>query len=247
MDRMLYIAMSGAKEATLAQQVNTQNLANISTTGFRGDLESMLSEPVYGPGFPDRAYALSNDLKSMDYTPGGLETTGRDLDVAVKGEGWVVIQAPDGTQALTRRGDLDVTATGMLVTADNNPVMGEGGPIVLPPSEKILIGLDGTISVRPQGQQANATVVVDRIMLVNPDKATLEKGNDGLVRYNGDQQLVPDAGVQIVSGVLEKSNVNGVQAMVRMIELQRYFETQVKMMDQAKSNAEKTTSLMRMG
>lgn len=246
MDKMLYVAMSGAKETSLAQQVNAHNLANISTTGFRADLESMLAQPIYGPGHPDRAYALSTDMKTFDFSPGPVEQTGRRLDVAIRGDGWMSIQAPDGTEAMTRRGDLHVTVDGMLTTGNGDLVLGVDGPILVPPYESLEIGQDGTISIRPVGQPANTLAVINRINLFNPDADQLEKGNDGRVRYKGDD-LRPDAQVQLVSGALERSNVNGVSAMVRMIDLQRHFEMQVKMMETADENGRGTLDLMRTG
>ena len=246
MDRMLYIAMGGAKETMLAQQVNTHNLANVNTSGFRADIEAMQQKQVFGPGHADRVYALSQDLKTMDFSKGALESTGRELDIAVRGEGWIAIQAPDGNEALTRRGDLKVTAAGLLMTSNDMPVMGNSGPISLPPYEKLEIGQDGTISVRGIGQPANALAVIDRIKLVIPDNKTLEKDESGVVRIRNGDVAVADASVQIVSGSLEKSNVNSVQSMVRMMELQRHYELQVKMMDTARTNSQATQELMRM-
>ncbi len=246
MDRMLYIAMAGAKEAMLAQQVNTQNLANASTPGFRADLESMLSEPVYGPGFATRAYALSQDMKTMSFAQGGLEATGRDLDVAVNGDGWLVVQSPDGGNSLSRRGDLRISAEGLMTNGAGDPVMGNDGPIAIPPFETLEIGSDGTISIRPIGQPVNALAIIERILLVNPEVSRLDKGEDGKIRLSDGEVPVADAGVRLFSGTLEKSNVNSVQAMVRMIELQRHYELQVKMMATAKDLSESTQQLMRM-
>ncbi|MGV6852430.1 MAG: flagellar basal body rod protein FlgF [bacterium] len=246
MDRMLYIAMSGAKETMLAQQVNSHNLANSNTSGFRADIEAMQQKPIYGPGLPDRAYALSQDLKTMDFAPGALETTGRELDVAVNGEGWIAVQSEDGSEGLTRRGDLKVSADGLLLNGEDLPVLGNSGPITLPPFEKLEIGIDGTISIRGVGQPVNTLAVIDRIKLVIPDNKDLEKDESGQVRMRNGQQTVADAKVQLASGVLEKSNVNSIEGMVRMMELQRHYELQVKMMDTAKTTSESTQQLMRM-
>ncbi|MEQ6341993.1 MAG: flagellar basal-body rod protein FlgF [Gammaproteobacteria bacterium] len=246
MDRMLYVAMSGAKQTMLAQAVNTNNLANVNTTGFRSDLEAFRSLPVYGPGYPSRVYAQT-ETPGTDLLAGTLSTTGRELDVAVNGAGWIAVQAADGSEAYTRAGDLRVTVNGQLETGAGRPVMGNGGPIAVPPFEKLEIGADGTISIRPVGQAANALAVVDRIKLVNPPLGQMEKGTDGLMRVKDGKSAVADAAVQLSSGVLESSNVNAVEAMVRMIELGRQFETQIKMMRAAQENDAASAQLMRMG
>lgn len=246
MDRMLYVAMSGAKQTMLAQAVNTNNLANVNTTGFRSDLEAFRSLPVYGPGYPSRVYAQT-ERPGMDFLAGTLSTTGRELDVAVNGDGWIAVQAADGSEAYTRAGDLRVTVNGQLETGAGRPVMGNGGPIAVPPFEKLEIGVDGTISIQPVGQAPNALAVVDRIKLVNPPLGQMEKGTDGLMRVKDGKDAAADAAVQLSSGVLESSNVNAVEAMVRMIELGRQFETQIKMMRAAQENDAASAQLMRMG
>ncbi|MFZ5594231.1 MAG: flagellar basal-body rod protein FlgF [Pseudomonadota bacterium] len=245
MDRMLYVAMSGAKQVMLAQQVNTNNLANVNTTGFRADLEAFRSLPVYGPGYPSRVYAVT-ERPGTDLLSGSFATTGRNLDVAVNGEGWIAVQASDGSEAYTRAGDLRVTVNGQLETGAGRPVLGNGGPVSIPPFENLEIGADGTISIRPIGQPANALAVVDRIKLVNPPLAQMEKGVDGLMRVKSGQVAAPDAAVRLASGVLESSNVNAVEAMIRMIELGREFESQIKMMRVAQENDAASAQMMRM-
>lgn len=235
MDRMLYIAMTGASQTMLAQAANSHNLANVSTTGFRADLEAFRSLPVYGPGHPARAYAMT-ESPGTDFSPGAIIATGRDLDVAVSGSGWIAVQAPDGGEAYTRAGDLRITAEGLLVTGVGHPVLGNGGPIAVPPFEKLEIGGDGTISIQPLGQGAETLAVVDRIKLVDPPAQELKKGTDGLLRLEGGEIADPEARVQLVSGMLESSNVGAVDAMVRMIELSRQFELQVKAMKTAEEN-----------
>ena len=244
MDRMLYIAMSGAKETMLAQAVNTQNLANVSTTAFRADLESFISQPVYGPGYDSRVYALDQG-EGTDFSPGSLITTGRDLDVAVNGDGWIAVQGADGKEAYTRRGDLHIDSVGLLTNGAGRPVLGNGGPIAIPPAAKVEIGQDGTISVLPVGQTASTLAVVDRIKLVNPNLNRLEKGSDGLVRTGERDPVEADASVRLASGALESSNVSAVDAMVRMIELARQFEHQVKMMQTAEENDRAAAQLLR--
>jgi len=244
MDRLLYVAMSGARETVRAQTVNTQNLANASTTGFRADLQSFQSLPVNGPGYASRVYGMATD-QGIDTSPGSVMGTGRELDVAVNGDGWIAVQGPDGNEAYTRAGNLRVDSLGLLRTGAGRPVMGNGAPIAIPPAEKIEIAGDGTISIRPLGQ--NTLAVVDRIKLVNPPPAQLQKGADGLVHLKGGDAAEADASVQLQVGALESSNVNTVEAMVNLIQLARQYETQVKMMANAEENDRASAQLMRMG
>jgi flagellar basal-body rod protein FlgF len=229
MDRMLYVAMTGASQTMLAQTANTHNLANASTTGFHADLEAFRAMPVYGQGYPSRVYAMA-ERPGTDLSSGTVTATGRDLDVAVNGDGWIAVQAADGSEAYTRAGDLRVSSNGQLVNGAGHAVLGNGGPIAIPPSEKIDIGADGTITSRALGQAPNTLSAVDRIRLVNPPKADLMKGADGLMRLRSGDVPAPDVNVQLISGSLESSNVNAVEAMVNMITLSRQFEMQVKAM-----------------
>lgn len=245
MDRMLYVAMSGAAETALAQARNTHNLANVSTTGFKASLDAFSSRHVTGPVHETRTYAVTEDMRT-DLNPGSLQATGRELDVAVQDRGWIAVQAPDGGEAYTRAGDLQVDAFGQLTTGTGLPVLGEGGPVAIPPFETLEIGSDGSISIRPLGQEASTLARVDRIKLVNPDPAELVRGLDGLIRHVQGLEQPPDAGVTLVNGMLESSNVNAVEAMVRMIDLARHFEMQVKMMKTAETNDEASARLLRM-
>ena len=243
-DRMLYVAMSGAKETMHAQSNASNNLANASTTGFLADLNQFRSMPVFGDGFPTRVYAM-DERPQTDFSHGSLNHTGRDLDVAVKGGGWIAVQAADGNEAYTRRGDLKVDENGLLKTGNGLPVLGNGGPIAVPPSDKIEIGDDGSISIRPQGEGAEELALIDRIKLVNPGLDEMLKGEDGLMRLKSGEPANAEADQRLVSGALEGSNVNVVKEMVDMIELSRRFELQVKMMHNAKQNSEAAASIMR--
>jgi flagellar basal-body rod protein FlgF len=242
---MLYVAMSGAKETLIAQGSNSNNLANGNTPGFLADLQQFRSMPVFGDGHPTRVYGMS-ERPAIDFSKGSIVHTGGELDVAVNGKGWLVVQARDGSEAYTRRGDLMLDANGLLTTGNGLPVMGNNGPIAIPPAEKIEIAPDGTISIRPLGQGADELAVIDQIKLVNPARAELEKGNDGLMRLRDGGAAQPDVGTQLVSGSLEGSNVNIVDAMVNMIELSRRFELQVKMMKTAQDMENASASIMRM-
>jgi len=246
MDRMLYVAMSGAKETLLAQANNSNNLANANTSGFLADLQQFRSMPVFGDGHPTRVYALS-ERPATDFKSGSIVQTGRELDVALNGKGWIAVQAPDGSEAYTRRGDLKLDANGVLTTGNGLPVTGNGGPISIPPAEKIDIAPDGTISIRPLGQAANELAIVDQIRMVNPSNSDLEKGKDGLMRLKPGVTAEPDTSLQLVSGALEGSNVNVVDSMVDMIELSRRFEMQVKMMKTSEEMEQGSTSILRIG
>ncbi|MCC5810661.1 MAG: flagellar basal body rod protein FlgF [Ectothiorhodospiraceae bacterium] len=245
MDRFVYLAMTGAKHSMQAQQHNSHNLANANTPGFRADLDQLISQPVSGPGYDSRVYASETSV-GWDFNPGTMMRTGNDMDVAVKGEGWIAVQAPDGNEAYSRRGDLRVSSLGVLENGAGQPVMGNAGPIAIPPADKLEIGEDGTISIVPMGQPADNLVVLDRIKLVNPPVQELEKGQDGLFRLPGGEIAPADAVVQIVPGALEGSNVNTVDALVNMIDLSRQFETYVKMLSKAEENDAASSRLLRM-
>ncbi|AOV16616.1 flagellar basal-body rod protein FlgF [Acidihalobacter aeolianus] len=245
MDRMLYIAMSGAKEIMLAQANTTNNLANANTVGFKRDLEAFKAIPIEGPGYASRVYT-QDEGTGTDFTQGPLITTGRSLDVAINGPGWIAVQGPNGQEAYTRAGELKVNSNGLLTTNQGYPVIGNSGPIAVPPNQKIEIGADGTITVLPSGQQPSALAVVDRIKLVNPPDSQLAKGLDGLMHTRNGQPLQASANVSLVSGALEGSNVNTVNAMVKMISLARQYEMQVKMMKTAETNDQASAQLIRL-
>ncbi len=245
MDKALYVAMTGAKHNMLAQAVHSNNLANINTTGFKADFAQARSMGVYyGDGHPTRAYALA-EMPATNFAEGSMIRTGRDLDIAVDGEGFIAVQAPDGQEAYTRAGSLYVDSLGMLRTGNGLPVIGNGGPVAIPESEKIDIAIDGTISIIPLGQNKDAIVQVDRIKLVNLPVETLVKSEDGLIRQRvPDGEVAPDARVRVASGSLESSNVNAVNELTSILELARQYEMQVKIMQNAKENSESSARLL---
>ena len=245
MDRSLYVAMSGAKETLQAQTANNHNLANVNTSGFKADLSAFQSRAVLGPGYASRVYSTDASV-GWDDTTGALSATGQDLDIAVQGSGWFAVQAADGKEAYTRAGDLHVDANGRLMTATNHPVLGDGGPISVPPYSSISIGRDGTVSIVPAGQSPSTTAAVGRIKLVNPPTSELARGDDGLFRSTTGRDAPSDASVAVTSGALESSNVNVADAMVQMIELSRRFELQVKAIRTAEENASSTSKLLSM-
>src|SRR6185437_3751131 len=244
MDRLVYVAMSGAKEILTAQAANNANLANANTVGFRADLTAFQTQQVTGAGLPSRAYA-NDSSAGWDASSGVLQHTGQPLDVAVKGAGWIAVQAGDGTEAYTRAGDLHLDPTGVLMTATGNPVLGDAGPITVPPETAINIGGDGSVSIVGQGQPATGMSVVGRIKLVNPPPANLARGADGLFRNTDpNTPVAADATVHLEPGALESSNVNIAESMANMIELARNYEVQVKAMKAAEDNAAQSSKLL---
>lgn len=244
MDKMLYLAMTGAKQTMVAQTVNSNNLANVSTTGFKADLEQFRSMQVEGEGIPSRTYSMT-ERPGVDTTPGPINNTGRELDVAIKGDGWIAVQAPDGSEAYTRAGELHISSLGILETTAGHAVLGDGGPIAIPQAEKIEIGIDGSISIRPIGANSNELAEIGRIKLVNPPSANLTKGEDGLVRTTDGSVAIADIDVQLLSGAVEGSNVSAIKSMVKMIELSRQYEMQIKMMKTAEENDKSVTQIMK--
>lgn len=247
MDKALYIAMTGAKHNMLAQTQHANNLANVNTQAFKADFAQARSMPVYyGDGLPTRAYALT-ERPATNFDFGSLQETGRDLDIAIDGEGFIAVQDANGNEAYTRTGDLSVDSVGILRTSSGLAVMGNAGPIAIPAAEKIHIGLDGTISIVAQGQGPEAPVVIDRIRLVNPDIKEMTKSEDGLFRaLDIDGELPVDGAVRVVSGFLENSNVNAINELTSMLSLARQYELQVKVMSSAKEMSESSARLLQM-
>ena len=237
MDRLVYLTMAGAKATMQRQEVLSHNLANASTNGFRAELTAFRAVPVLGDGASTRVYALES-TPGYSAEAGPVATTGRNLDVAMKGQAWLAVQGLDGTEAYTRAGALDVNSEGLLVTRNGLTVLGDGGPINVPANAEVLIGGDGTISARvgngrPQG--------IGRLKLVTPE-APLTRGTDGLFRAADPLPADPNARVQ--DGALEGSNVSPVEAMVAMIAAGRQFEQQMKMLQSAQEKEQAATKLL---
>jgi flagellar basal-body rod protein FlgF len=243
MDKSLYVAMSGAKETLRAQAANTHNLANASTTGFKADLSAFQSRAVTGPGYASRVYATDSTV-GWDHSVGAQQQTGNPLDVSIQGQGFIAVQDASGNEAYTRAGDLHIDPTGALLTATGLPVMGDNGPISVPPSTSVSVGGDGTISIVPLGQSPQTAANVARIKLVNPPADTVERGSDGLFRTNDGQPAVADASTTIASGSLETSNVDLASCMVNMIELSRRFDLQVKALKTAEDDGAESAKLL---
>lgn len=239
MDRMIYNAMAGAKAAMHRQDVLSTNLANASTTGFRAEMASFRAVPVRGDGASTRVYALETTL-GYDDTAGPLNRTDRNLDVAMVGRAWLAVQALDGTEAYTRAGGLDINNEGLLVTHGGLPVLGDGGPITVPPDTRVQIGHDGTVSAQgATGRPIN----VGRLKLVTPE-AKLQRGDDALFRAAGGDPLPADPNARLESGVLEGSNVSAVETMVGMIAAARQFEQQMKLLTLAQTQGQVGAKLL---
>ena len=246
MDKALYIAMTGAKHNMMAQTVHANNLANLNTTGFRSDFAQARSMAVYyGEGQPTRAYALT-ESPATDFQQGPLINTGNEMDLALSGPGFIAVQAPDGTEAYTRAGNLSIDANGVLRTSNGLAVLGNGGPITFPPLEKLEIGGDGTLSIVAQGQGPEALVEINRIRLVNPDLQNIEKGEDGLFRQRDGLPAPVAAEVRVLGGFLEGSNVNAVSAFTDILTLSRQYEMQVKFMKTVEENSSASARLLQM-
>ncbi len=243
MDRLIYTAMTGAKHLLEQQAVVAHNLANVNTTGFRAELGAFRAVPVIGEGANTRTFVVDSTVGS-DLTPGVLQQTGRPLDVALQGHGFIAVQTGDGAEAYTRAGDLQVSVNGQLQTRNGNAVLGDGGPIAIPPDSSLTIAPDGTISTVSTIGAPNAVTTVGRIKLVNPQESEIVRGGDGLFRLKSGNPAEADASVALASGALEGSNVNVVEAMVRLIENARQFDMQMKMLQNAENNATQATSVM---
>ena len=243
MDKLIYVAMSGATQTLDAQAANNYNLANASTTGFKADLTAFQTRAVTGPGYASRAYATDASV-GWDTTTGVQVQTGNPLDVAVQGSGFIAVQDATGNEAYTRAGDLHVDPSGQLMTATGHAVIGEDGPISVPPAASTTIGSDGSISIVPVGQTPLSIAKVGRIKLVNPPQGSLEKGVDGLYRMSDGSSAPADAATTLVPGVLESSNVNLPSCLVNMIELSRRFELQVKSLHTAEDDSASSSKLL---
>jgi flagellar basal-body rod protein FlgF len=239
MDRMIYLSLSGAKAAMQRQDVLANNLANVSTVGFRAELAAFRAVPVEGSGASTRVYALESTI-GANHQPGAVQATGRNLDVAMKGNAWLAVQALDGTEAYTRAGALDVNAEGLLVTKGGLTVLGDGGPISVPANSEVNIASDGTVSAKTFHGRSSS---IGRLKLVTPESpAALSRGLDGLFRAETD--LSADATARVQDGALEGSNVSAVETMVAMIAAGRQFEQQMKLLQTAERQEQVAAKLL---
>jgi flagellar basal-body rod protein FlgF len=246
MDRLIYIAMNGAKHTLERQAITANNLANLSTTGYKAQVAAFRALPVVGEGAKTRVFTVDSTV-GADLRQGPMLKTGRRLDVAVEGAGWIAVQGRDGREAYTRAGELQLNANGgLLQTRTGLNVLGDGGPITVPPNNDVTIGKDGTVSVVPTDNIPNTVNILGRIKLVNPPDRDLVRGDDGLFRMKSGRPAPADANVALSTGVLEGSNVSMVDALVDMISQARHYETQIKLLQTANANAQQWGQVMSM-
>jgi len=245
MDRLIYSSLAAMRGAMSRQATIGNNLANINTTGFRGEMTHAQSMWLAGKGLDTRA-TVSGEVSGADMSAGAISATGRNLDIAVDGDAMLSVQAADGSEAYTRRGDLMMNDSGLLTTGDGKPVLGEGGPITLPPYDSLTIGKDGTISIVPVGGKAQDVQIVDRLKLVSPKGSQIAKGLDGLFRETSNGTLPADPDASLTAGSLEGSNVNASSSLIDMIDASRSWETQVKMLTTAQHLDKASADLMRL-
>jgi flagellar basal-body rod protein FlgF len=242
MDKLIYTSMTGAKHLMARQDTLAQNLANANTTGYRADTVALRAVPARGDAAGTRVFTVETTTGS-DFTSGPMTATGRNLDVAVQGSGWIAVQTPEGEEAYTRNGSLQIGTDGTLQLPNGLAVLGDGGPITIPPDTRVSVAPDGTVSVTAPG---SATVnAVGRLKLVDPPQDELVKGLDGLFRLKSGEPAEADTKVRVAEGTLEGSNVNVVEAMIGMIAASRQFETQMKLLQSAEQNEQSAASLLR--
>lgn len=243
MDRLIYTAMTGAS-STMGQEASVaHNMANATSTGFKTELHRLRAVPVQNALMPTRAFVVDASV-SDDFSSGPLQSTGRGLDMAIQGKGWFAVQLPDGTEAYTRNGSFELSPNGILQTRNGLPVLGNGGPITIPPDVEVQLGADGTLSTVQRSGSRNNTSAVDQLKLVNPPEQDLQRGADGLFRLANGAQAPADPAVKVAAGYLEGSNVNVVEQMVSMISLSRQYEMQTKLLSTAQEMDRSATQLV---
>jgi flagellar basal-body rod protein FlgF len=243
MDKLIYTAMTGASQTMVRQAAVAHNLANVTSTGYRAQEHRLRAVPIQSNALPTRAF-VADATTFDDFTPGPMQHTGRVLDLSVQGQGWLALAMPDGSEAYTRNGSLELSANGVLQTRNGIPVQGDGGPITIPPDNEITIANDGTISVLQKTGAKNNPSAVGRLKLVDPPAKDLVRGSDGLFRQKSGQPAPADPAVTVASGYLEGSNVNVVEQMVNMISLSRQFEMQMRMLSNAEQNDRSATQVL---
>ncbi|MBO9375227.1 flagellar hook-basal body complex protein [Sphingomonas histidinilytica] len=245
MDKLIYSSLSAMRSAMARQTMTANNLANANTVGFRGEMSSSTALWLKGDGFDSRA-TNSGEVTSADMSEGTINETGRDLDVALQGKDTLLaVQSREGDEAYTRRGDLQIGDSGLLTTGDGMPVLGDGGPITLPPYDKLVIAGDGTISIVPQGGDPTQMQIVERLKLVSTNGSAVAKGLDGLFRPLSGGTLGADPQAAVRQGAIEGSNVNVSTTLIDMIEASRDWDMQVKMMSSAQDIDKASADLMR--
>lgn len=242
MDRLIYVSMTGARHALEAQATVAHNLANATSSGFRAQMNALRAVHLFGEGMPTRAYVVDSTV-GTDFRPGAVQQTGRPLDVAIMGQGFLAVQAPDGSEGYTRAGGMNVGPGGVLQNSQGYTVMGDGGPIAVPPDVNVTIAKDGTVSAVPANGRG-AVNVLGRLKLVNPAETSLARSEDGLFRLKDGGTAPADNNVIVASSAIESSNVNAVEQLVAMISHARAFEAHMKMLSNADQNDRQANQLL---
>ena len=245
MDRLIYTSLSAMRGSMSRQTAIANNLANAQTPGFRADMANAQALWLDGSGLDARAMA-SEEVLGADMKAGSVTQTGRDLDIAMQGDALLVVQAKDGEEAYTRRGDLQVSPSGLLTTGDGNPVQGTQGPVTIPPADAITIDQEGRVWIVPQGGDPENPQEVDRLRLAAPAGSEIAKGLDGLFRVKGGGILPDDPEARLLTRSIEGSNVTATSALVEMIEASRSWDTQLKMISDVRDMDSATASLMQL-
>ncbi len=247
MDRLIYTSLTAMRGAMARQTAVANNLANAQTPGFRADIAEAQSLWIRSDGTALDSRAMSSEeVLAADMRSGTVSQTGRDLDIAIGGDSLLAVQATDGDEAYTRRGDLQLSDSGLLLTGDGKPVQGGQGPITIPPADAIRIDSEGRIFVVPAGGDPNQPQEVDRLKLVAPAGSEIAKGLDGLFRVKGGGTLPDDPDARVTSRSLEGSNVAATEALVEMIEASRSWDAQLKLISDARENDAATANLMQL-
>jgi len=244
MDRLIDVARTAMRGSLARQTAIANNLANVDTSGFRAEIYNASTRWVGGQGLSTRAESVDQVI-GADFKQGSVQQTGNPLDIAINGDSLLAVQASDGSEAYTRRGDMRVNESGLLLTGDGNPVLGSAGPITLPPYDSVSIAKDGGVWIVPQGGQVDQPQQVDTLKLVNPKGSAVAKGTDNLFRQANGGVLPDDPNAQVTPGSLEGSNVNATAALVNMIEASRAWENQIKLINTAKEIDSSGASLMK--
>lgn len=245
MDRVIYTSLTAMRGSMARQTAIANNLANAQTPGFRADMAEAQTLWLHGSGLDARA-VTSEEVIGADMQAGTVMATGRDLDIAMQGEAMLVVQAPNGEEGYTRRGDLKLASSGLLTTGDGHPVQGAQGPVTIPPADSIRVDEEGRVWVVPAGGDPENPLQVDRLRLAGPTGSDIVKGLDGLFRVRGGGILPDDPEARVVTRSLEGSNVSATTALVSMIEASKAWDSQLKLISDAREMDSSTANLMQL-
>jgi flagellar basal-body rod protein FlgF len=245
MDRLIYTAVSGMNASQAQLRMIASNMANAQTTGFRAEVMARTPMTLDGPSLEVRAMN-SSTVTGADMREGAVVNTGRELDIALQGDGLLAVQARDGSEAYTRRGDLSISASGVLQNGEGLPVLGDGGPVTVPLGFRVAIAEDGAVMAADPAVPDAPPVEVARVKLASWRGSDLAKGLDGLFRVPEGGVLPTDEAARVIPGALEQSNVNSAQVLVEMVEAQRLFDLRTKLVSTARELDEGGASLMRL-